>query len=159
MLCNTITCPVHVSITCSWHQGIKIIHPDYLEFLNQGRWSDILLNNNIHTRLTFDPFIVLWGHFEAPYFKLPNDARVVSVCSCVGTCQRVRNSQRIAAIHDFHVPSSFFCMSTQLQNQIWTFLTFDPITTGQINRSPWTLFDGWPRSTHWHSQFCWKKVP
>ena len=35
------------------------------------------------------------------------------------------------------------------------FLTFDPLTTGQTKRSPWTLFEGWPGSTHWHSQiYC-----
>ena len=30
-----------------------------------------------------------------------------------------------------------------------TFLTFDPLTIGQVKRSPWTLFDVWPRPTLW----------
>ena len=39
-----------------------------------------------------------------------------------------------------------------------TFLTFDPLTTGWMKRSSWTLFDGWPRPTHWHSQFCCRRM-
>ena len=39
--------------------------------------------------------------------------------------------------------------------QIWAFLTFDPLTTGRMKRSPWTLFDNWHWPTHWHGQFCW----
>ena len=44
------------------------------------------------------------------------------------------------------------------QKQIWTFLTFDPLTTGRTKRSPWTLFDGWPRPTHWHSQIWCRRL-
>ena len=38
--------------------------------------------------------------------------------------------------------------------QIWTFLTFDPLITGQMKRSPWTLFNDWHWPTHWLGQFC-----
>ena len=62
----------------------------------------------------FWPLITLWGHFKAPYFKMLNDARVESACFYVRTCQRVRNSKNIATIRDFHLPSSFFCLSTRL---------------------------------------------
>ena len=85
----------------------------FLEFLSQGWRRDILLNK-IQALLIFDPLITLWGHFEAPYFKMLNDARVASACLYVRTCQRVRNSKNIATIHDFHLPSSFFCLSTRL---------------------------------------------
>ena len=85
----------------------------FLEFLSQGRRSDILLNK-FQALLIFDPLITLWGHFEAPYFKMLNDARVASACLHVRTCQRVRNSKNIATIRDFHLPSSFFCLSTRL---------------------------------------------
>ena len=43
------------------------------------------------------------GHFKASYFKMLNDARVVSACLYVRTCQRVRNSKNIATIRDFQV--------------------------------------------------------
>ena len=85
----------------------------FLEFLCQGRRSDILLNK-FQALLIFDPLITLWGHFEAQYFKMLNDARVASACLHVRTCQRVRNSKHIATIRDFHLPSSFFCLSTRL---------------------------------------------
>ena len=42
------------------------------------------------------------------------------------------------------------------QNQTW--VPPGPLTTGQMKRSPWALFYGWPKPTHWHSQFCWKKA-
>ena len=89
----------------------------FLEFLSQGRRSDILLNK-IQAFLIFDPLITLWGHFKAPYFKMLNDARVASVCLYVRTCQRVRNGKNIATIRDFHLPSSFFCLSTRLEPRI-----------------------------------------
>ena len=85
----------------------------FLTFLSQGRWSDILLNN-IRALSIFNPLITLWGHFEAPYFKMLNDARVASACSRVRTCRRVRNSQKIATIRDFHVQDLFFCLSTRI---------------------------------------------
>ena len=81
--------------------------------MSEGRRSDILLNK-IEALLIFDPLITLWGHFKAPYFKMLNDARVASACLYVRTCQRVRNSKNIATIRDFHLPSSFFCLSTRL---------------------------------------------
>ena len=84
-----------------------------MEFLSQGRRSDILLNK-IEALLIFDPLITLWGHFKAPYYKILNDARVASACLYVRICQRVRNSKNIATIRDFHLPSSFFCLSTRL---------------------------------------------
>ena len=87
----------------------------FLEFLSQGRRSDILLNK-FQALLIFDPLITLWGHFEAPYFKMLNDARVASACLHVRTCQRVRNSKNISTIRDFHLPSSFFCSSTRLSS-------------------------------------------
>ena len=34
--------------------------------------------------------------------------------------------------------------------QIWTYLTFVPLTTGQTK----ILFDGWHWTTHWHARFC-----
>ena len=74
----------------------------------------------IEALLIFDPLISLWGHFKAPYFKMLNDARVASACLCVRTCQRVRNSKNIVTIRDFHLPSSFFCLSTRL---VWTVLS------------------------------------
>ena len=74
----------------------------FLEFLSQGRWSDILLNK-IEALLIVDPLITLWGHFKASYFKMLNDARVASACLYVRTCQRVRNSKNIANIRDFQV--------------------------------------------------------
>ena len=40
------------------------------------------------------PNITLWGHFEVPYFKLPNGASVASASSYVRTGRRVRNSQK-----------------------------------------------------------------
>ena len=86
----------------------------FLEFLSQGRQSDIFLNK-IETLLIFDPLITLWGHLKTPYFKMLNDARVASACLYVKTCQRARNSKNIATIRDFHLPSSFFCLSTRLQ--------------------------------------------
>ena len=90
----------------------------FLEFLSQGRRSDILLNK-IEALLIFDPLITLWGHFKAPYFKMLNDARVASACLYVRTCQRLRNSKNIATIRDFHLPSSFFCLSTRLIGWSW----------------------------------------
>ena len=27
-----------------------------------------------------------------------------------------------------------------------------------MKKSPWTLFDGWPRPTHWHSQICYRRL-
>ena len=66
----------------------------------------------------FWPLITLWGHFKAPYFKMLNDARVASACLYVRTCQRVRNSKNIATIQDFHLPSSFFCLSTRLERKL-----------------------------------------
>ena len=79
----------------------------FLEFLSQGRRSDILLNK-FQALLIFDPLITLWGHFEAPYFKMLNDARVASACLHVRTCQRVRNSKilqlyatSISQVHSF----------------------------------------------------------
>ena len=85
----------------------------FLEFLSQGQRSDILLSK-IEALLIFDPLITLWGHFKTPYFKMLNDARLASACLYVRTCQRVRNSKNIATIRDFHLPSSFFCLSTRL---------------------------------------------
>ena len=79
----------------------------FSEFLSQGRRSNILLNK-FQALLIFDPLITLWGHFEAPYFKMLNDARVASACLHVRTCQRVRNSKNIATLRDFHLPSSSF---------------------------------------------------
>ena len=49
-----------------------------------------------------DPIITLWGHFEAPYFKMLNDASVASAGSYIRTCRRIRNSKKIATIRDFH---------------------------------------------------------
>ena len=74
----------------------------FLEFLSQGRRSDILLNK-IQALLIFDPLITLWGHFKAPYFKMLNDARVASTWLDVRTCQRVRNIKNIATICDFQL--------------------------------------------------------
>ena len=96
-----------------------------LEFLSQGRRSDIFLNK-IQAFLIFDPLIPVCYFcingviFKPPYFKMLNDARVASACLCVRTCQRVRNSKNIATIRDFHLPSSFFCLSTRLQLLIQT---------------------------------------
>ena len=73
-----------------------------MEFLSQGRRSDILLNK-IEALLIFDPLITLWGHFKTSYFKMLNDARVASACLYVRTCQRVRNSKNIATIRDFQL--------------------------------------------------------
>ena len=33
-----------------------------------------------------------------------------------------------------------------------------PLTTGRTKRSSWTLYDGWPRTTHWHSQICCRRL-
>ena len=96
----------------------------FLEFLSEGRQSDILLNK-IEALLIFDPLITLWGHFKAPYFKMLNDARVASACLYVRTCQRVRNSKNIATIRDFQLPSSFFCLSTRL---LATYFAFENVT-------------------------------
>ena len=74
---------------------------------------DILLSK-LEALLIFDPLITLWGHFKTRYFEMLNDARVASACLYVRTCQRVRNSKNIATIRDFHLPSSFFCLSTRL---------------------------------------------
>ena len=74
----------------------------FLDFLSQGRWSDILLNK-IQALLILDPLITLWGLFKAPNFKMLNDARVASACLYVRTCQRVRNIKTIATIRDFQV--------------------------------------------------------
>ena len=65
----------------------------FLEFLSQGRRSDILLNK-FQALLIFDPLITLWGHFEAPYFKMLNDARVASACLHVRTCQKSQKQQK-----------------------------------------------------------------
>ena len=46
--------------------------------------------------------ITLWGHFEAPYFKMLNDTSVASAGSFHRTCRRIRNSKKIATIRDFH---------------------------------------------------------
>ena len=46
--------------------------------------------------------MTLWGHFEAPYFKMLNDASVASAGSYIRTCRRIRNSKKIATIRDFH---------------------------------------------------------
>ena len=51
----------------------------------------------------FWPLITLWGHFQAPNFKMLNDVIVASACSYARTCQRVRNSKKIATIRDFRV--------------------------------------------------------
>ena len=72
-----------------------------MEFLSHGGWSDILWSH-IQALLIFDPIITLWGHFEAPYFKMLNDASVASAGSYVRTCRRIRNSKKIATIRDFH---------------------------------------------------------
>ena len=107
----------------------------FLEFLSQGRRSDILLNK-FQALLIFDPLITLWGHFEAPYFKMLNDAIVASACLHVRTCQRVRNSKNIATIRDFHLPSSFFCLSTRLM----TILRKCKLTNDMSKVCPRTLY-------------------
>ena len=94
----------------------------FLEFLSQGRRSEILLNK-IQALLIFDPLITPRGHFKAPYFKMLNDARVASACLYVRTCQRARNSKNIATIRDFHLPSSFFWLSTRLSAKFHAFDT------------------------------------
>ena len=68
-----------------------------------------------YSLLIFDSLITLWGNFDAPYLKLLNDASVASACFYVRTCRRVRNSKKIATIRDFHLPGSFLCLSTRLQ--------------------------------------------
>ena len=95
----------------------------FLEFLSEGRRSDILLHK-IEALLIFDPLITLWCHFKAPYFKMLNDARVALACLYVRTCQRVRNSKNIATVRDFHLPSSFFCLSTRLQGNTSTKISY-----------------------------------
>ena len=85
----------------------------FLESLRQAGWFD-LFESDIQALLIFDPLITLWGNFDAPYLKVLNDARVASACFYVRTCRRVRNSKKIATIHDFHLPGSFFCLSTRL---------------------------------------------
>ena len=86
----------------------------FLEFLSQGRRSDIFLNK-IEALLIFDPLITQWGHFKASYFKMLNDARVASACLYVRTCQRVRNSKNIGTIRDFqlHVRVNSTIMATK----------------------------------------------
>ena len=64
------------------------------------------------------------GHFDAPNFKLSNGASVASMCSDVRTCQRIRNSQKLATIHDFHVTGSnklLFFVSTSLNGKCTAF--------------------------------------
>ena len=72
-----------------------------MESLRQAGLFDIF-ESDIQALLIFDPIITLWGHFEAPYFKMLNDARVASAGSYVGTCGRIRNSKKTATIRDFH---------------------------------------------------------
>ena len=104
-----------------------------MEFLSQRGWSDILLNN-FQALLIFDPFITLWGHFKASYFKMLNDATVASACFYVRACQSVRNSKNIATIRNFHLPSSFFCLSIRLTWKGKTHkLNTNIILTGSIN--------------------------
>ena len=88
----------------------------FLESLHQAGWFD-LFESYIQALLIFDPLITLWGNFDAPYLKLLNDASVASACFYVRTCRRVRNSQKIATIRDFHLPGSFLCFSTRLMGQ------------------------------------------
>ena len=33
-----------------------------------------------------------------------------------------------------------------------------PLTRGWMKRSPWMLFHGWPKPTHWHSQICCRRL-
>ena len=101
----------------------------FLEFLSQGRRSDILLNK-IEALLIFDPLITLWGHFKASYFKMLNDARVASTCLYVRTCQRVRNSKNIATVRDFQ--AHVRVISTMKQYRIlrvWSFYNRIDIAT------------------------------
>ena len=86
----------------------------FLESLRQAGWFD-LFESDIQALLIFDPLITLWSNFDAPYLKLLNDASVASACFYVRTCRIVRNSKKIATIRDFHLPGSFFCLSTRLQ--------------------------------------------
>ena len=58
-----------------------------------------------------------------------NDARVASACLYVRTCRRVRNSKNIATIRDFHLPSSFFCLSTRLKRSTLISRTMGDLTT------------------------------
>ena len=88
----------------------------FVESLRQAGWFDIF-ESDIQTLLIFDPLITLWGNLDAPYLKLLNDASMASACSYANTCRRVRNSQKIATIRDFHLPGSFLCLSTRLYGE------------------------------------------
>ena len=70
--------------------------------LNQSGWFHTLWSN-IQALLYFDQLTTLWGHFEAPYFKMHNDASVAPSGSSLRTCSRIRNSKKIASIRDFHL--------------------------------------------------------
>ena len=41
---------------------------------------------------------------------------------------------------------------------IWLFSTLDPLTVGQMQRSPWTNFDVCPKPTCWHCKFCYLRL-
>ena len=89
----------------SWAKAVGLINFEgttMLEFLCHGSWLDKLWRN-IHALLIFDPLITLWDHFKAPYFKMLNDACMVSAGSYVRTCRRIRNRKKIATICDFHL--------------------------------------------------------
>ena len=87
----------------------------FLEFLSQDGWSDIL-TDNIHALKIWTPLKPSWGDFQAPYFRILNDARVASAqCSYIRTCQRVKNSIKIATIRDFQV---HICVNSPVKFQI-----------------------------------------
>ena len=124
----------------------------FLESLRQAGWFD-LFESDIQALLIFDPLITLWGNFDAPYLKLLNDASVASACFYVMTCRRVRNSKKIATIHDFHLPGSFLCLSTRLPEsrhsqielsdlfiEIWQYYLINPGTTIKQANFAGTLF-------------------
>ena len=74
----------------------------FFEFLNQRDWFDTLCIN-IQSLLFFDHLMTPWDHFKASYFKMLNDTSVASVGAYVRTCRRIRNSNKIASIHDYFV--------------------------------------------------------
>ena len=64
-----------------------------------------------HHSSTFNfwPLISLWGHFQAPYFKMLNDARVASACSYVRACQS-ETAKKKKKCNSTWLPSSRFIL-------------------------------------------------
>ena len=90
----------------------------FLEFLSQGGWSDILLNN-IQALLISDPIFSYnpMGIFSNPHISkcsmMPEWDQLVPMSGHVeesGTAKK-----KIATIRDFNLRGSFFCLSTRLQ--------------------------------------------